>query len=292
MSSVLTRAIIKTLFYADIFNFPLTLPEIKKYLIDFKLQDHDLSKIIKKIPFISENRGFYFFSGRKNIINLRFKKEKISLKKLIFARKIARILFFIPTIKLIAITGNLAMLSASDNDDIDLLIMTENKRIWLTRLLCVLILKAIGVYRQPQESQVADKICLNMFLDSDHLTLPTIERDLYCAHEIVQMKPLLFRHGYENILLKKNPWVKKYLPNAYEAEYRKGRSLTNLSRCDLGIDSNFFDFLELLAKKFQLFYMSRRRTTEVIRDGYLRFHPRDARSPILSAYNKNLKKYL
>lgn len=291
MSSKLKNAIIKTLSYSDIFDYPLTLSEIRKYLIGYSLNRHlQLEKTIKSFSFINFKKGFYYFTGRQKIIELRIEKEKISRQKIKIARKIACLLFKIPTVKMIAITGNLALLSSDKKDDIDFLIITRKNRIWTTRFLCVLYLKIIGAYRKPKQNQVTDKICLNMFLDEDHLSLPVNEQDLYSAHEIIQMKPLFTSPRYENIILKNNLWVKKFLPNAIKSG--KGRSLTYLSRCDLDICSKLFNFLELLFKKFQLFYMKPRRTTEVIRDGYLRFHPHDARQVILSKYRKNLKKYL
>lgn len=291
MSSRLLRAIVKTLSYSDIFDYPLTLPQLKKYLIGFSLnQNLHLEKTIKSFSFINFKKGYYYFTGRQDIVGLRIEKEKISRQKLKIALTIARLLFHIPTIKMIAITGNLALLSSDKKDDIDFLIITRNNRMWTTRFLCVLYLKIIGAYRKPKQNQVTDKICLNMFLEEDHLSLPVNEQDLYSAHEIIQMKPLFTSPGYENIILKNNLWVKKFLPNAIKSG--KGRSLTYLSRCDLGICSKFFDILEFCAKRFQLFYMRKRRTTEVIKDGYLRFHPHDARHPILQDYQERLKKYL
>ena len=288
MAYQLQGAIIKTLSYSDIFNYPLTLPEIKKYLIGLRFSGLDLSVQLGKIPFIKEKKGYYYFYGRQEIISARISKQKNSLKKIRLAKKFARLLFFIPTVKLIAVTGNLAMLSADINDDIDLLILTQKRRIWLTRLFCVLILKIFGVYRQPAQSEVSDKICLNMFLDEEHLLLPAEERDLYSAHEIVQMKPLLERAGYENIMQRSNPWIEKFLPNAIPKKivpYRK-------NSFSVPLFSKLFDFLEISAQKFQLFYMRHSRTSEVIRSGYLRFHPKDARVHILKSYRDRLNKYL
>ena len=55
--------------------------------------------------------------------------------------------------------------------------------------------------------------------------------------------------------------------------------------------SKFPNFIELGLELFQLTYMKSRRTNEVVRDGYLRFHPKDARKWILKKYKRNLQKY-
>src|SRR3989344_3288838 len=124
MSSKLKRAVISTLIYSDIFNYPLKLTEIKHFLIGYRLPiknwQMNISKIIKSISQVSEKKGYYFLSRRKKIISERVKKNILSQKKISYAEKIARLLFYIPTVKLIAVTGNLALMAADKNDDIDL----------------------------------------------------------------------------------------------------------------------------------------------------------------------------
>ena len=290
-------AIIQTLCYSDIFDFPLTLPEIRKFLIGIPADESKILKELKKINFIKESKGYYFFSGKTQIITERIKKEAISRKKLESAIKFAQVLFLFPSIKAIAVTGSLALLSSDNKDDIDLLLITARNRIWTTRFLSVLFLKLTGVYRNPLETQAPDKLCINMFLDENHLTLPSNERDLYSAHEIVQMRILFARPGFENKMESCNPWVKKYLPNAINSESKKNDTVmvglagrpSHLTFSNLF--SLIFDILELILKNFQLSYMKSRRTTELIRDGYLRFHPRDARKLIMEKFNSKLKKY-
>jgi hypothetical protein len=48
--------------------------------------------------------------------------------------------------------------------------------------------------------------------------------------------------------------------------------------------------LEAIARRWQLKYMAKRRTTEVIESGRILFHPYDCRSRILLEYQKRLNK--
>jgi hypothetical protein len=51
-----------------------------------------------------------------------------------------------------------------------------------------------------------------------------------------------------------------------------------------------FAQLETLTRWVQLRYMAKKRTTEVVEEGRLRFHPQDARSWVLPEYQKTQKK--
>lgn len=51
-----------------------------------------------------------------------------------------------------------------------------------------------------------------------------------------------------------------------------------------------FSQLEAIARRFQLSYMARRLTTEVVEPGRIRFHPQDCCPQVLKDYQKRLKK--
>lgn len=210
------KAILRTLAYADVFDYPLTSQEIYQFLITKKSNSYsDFQKALNKIKMNDrrvETSGDYFFlKGRKKIVSLRKKREKWSRKKIKFAEKVAGILRLIPWIKLIGITGALAMNNADKEDDIDFLIITTQNRLWLTRGLVVSFLRLTRIYRRPEK--IKDRICPNMFLDEKHLAIPKKERDLFSAHEVCQMKPLWQKEGTYQKFLKANQWSKEFLPN-------------------------------------------------------------------------------
>lgn len=51
-----------------------------------------------------------------------------------------------------------------------------------------------------------------------------------------------------------------------------------------------FTQLEVLARTLQLWYMRKRKTTEVATSVLIKFHPQDARERVLKEYKKRLKK--
>ena len=210
-------AIITTLGYHDLFDYPLTQSEIKKFLIanskfqmtnaKFKIQN-----LIKKRK-IQKKNNFYFLTGRGKIIKTRQRRKKISQRKLIIAQRVSRYLRLIPSIKMIAVTGAIAIDNARKDDDIDFLIITSAERLWLTRILVVSLIELLGKRRRPQDLNPVDKICLNIFLDENHLGLPKNKRNLFTAHEIVQIKVIYQKDNLYQKFLKANQWLKKFLPN-------------------------------------------------------------------------------
>ena len=204
---LMKRAIFLALLYSDIFDYPLTKKELEKWEINLtpSLSCEERGRVRCK-------NNYYYLSNREKIIQLRQKRAIISSEKIILAEKTAQLLRRIPFIKMIAVTGALAMKNSDEQDDIDLLIITQKNRVWLTRFLATVILEFLGQRRRPKESSCGNKICLNMYLDVSKLKIPKIEQNLYSAHEVCQIKPIYNKDKIYEIFLISNSWVKRYLP--------------------------------------------------------------------------------
>lgn len=207
------KAILKTLAYADVFSYPLTSKEIHLFLIGQKISLVDMVKELKALKNLSQKRGFFYLKNQEKIFYLRQKRKKYSQEKIKIAQKITGWLKLVPWIKMVGITGNLAMNNADKDDDIDLLILTAKNRLWLSRFSVILITELLGVRRRPGQKSVANKICLNMFLDEAHLKIPPKEQNLITAHEICQLKPLFSKDNFYQKFIQQNPWSVKFLPN-------------------------------------------------------------------------------
>lgn len=209
----LQKAILKTLSYADVFDYPLTLTELHKFLIGTKASINDLAKALTEIKEVTQDGQFFFLKKRPKIVQIRQKRFGWSQNKLKIAQKVVKYLKLIPFIKMVAVTGNLAMNNAEQKDDIDLLIVTSQNRLWLTRLLTVFLMELVANRRRPKDQEVEDKICLNMFLAENYLQVPKKEQNLFSAHEVFQAKLLWERERAYQKFLKANQWAQKYLPN-------------------------------------------------------------------------------
>ncbi len=279
------KAILQTIIYADIFDYPLTKEEIWRGLIECNNVTMQLcNNAIKNIKSIKSKKGFYFMKGRDKLIAIRKERKKYSAEKLKIAREIIHRIKLIPSVKLIGITGALTMENGKKEDDIDLFIISSPGLLWTTRLLVTMLVEITGMRRHPQEKNANNKICLNMFVDEDNLEVPTKEQDLFSAHEVIQMKLLWEKNKTYEKFLFANSWVKKLLPNAITTNNKE--QITKNKKTNI-----FVDLIEELSKRFQLWYMRKRRTTEVIKEGVIRFHPQDARTWIMDRYSSKINIY-
>jgi len=277
----LQKAIFKTLIYADIFDYPLTKTEINHWLIwPHKPPPPNITSALSSF---SQSNSYYHLPSRQSIIKTRQSRSRFSQSKLKRAHRISRYLSFIPTIKLIAITGALSMANSRQHDDIDLFIITKKNRLWLTRLFSILLLELLQLRRRPQDKQTTNKICLNLFLDESSLKLSSSQRNLYTAHEVAQIKPVFNKNSTYQNFLNQNSWVKTYLPHAITIT----KSPPKLSTPSIDL----FNYLETLAYKLQFFYMKSKITNETISKTRAFFHPRPTNKIVLNQYHQNLKKY-
>lgn len=282
------RSIAATLCYADVFAYALTLEQLYGRLITptkvpLKLVRNKAAELVKKRRLSSVGRD-YCLCGREEIVKLKYQSLSISKQKRLKAKTMVNRLKFIPSVLLIGLSGNLAMNNAKASDDTDLFIVCQQNKLWTTRLLSILMTELFVQRRRPQETRIADKICLNMFVDEDHLIVPVEERDLFSAYEVTQMKPLFDRGGVYKRFCRQNQWVLKYLANAWDNEANQPKKEKRAGK----IESD--GLLEKWLGRWQRRFMQKRRTNEIIKHGYVRFHPNDARKWILKKYRKNLEK--
>lgn len=202
-ANALSAAILKTVAYADVFDYPLTSAEIWRYLIEVRASLHEVERALAHIPRLTKTRGHYTLSGREGLVSVRLEREGIAARlwpaAIHYGRHIARL----PFVRMVAVTGALAMNNIEQAADIDYLIVTDPGRLWSCRALVMLV--------RRWASLRGVVLCPNYLISLRNLVFP--DRTLYAAHEIAQMVPLAGLQVYESIR-RRNSWVSRFLPNA------------------------------------------------------------------------------
>ncbi|MEK7168938.1 MAG: hypothetical protein AAB778_02895 [Patescibacteria group bacterium] len=243
--------------YHEIFDFKLTKDELHKWQY----------KNVKE-----------FAKGFKN--KTRLQREKYSKKKLKLAKRAAILISKIPTVKFVGITGALAMNNAGRNSDIDLMIITKSGRLWMTRLLSYMAIWLNGYKtRKPNQKNEKNKLCINLWMDENDLTWNKLDRNIYTAHEIAQIVPLVNKNNIYERFLRCNRWILNFWPNS--VKILRSKKTSNF------ISIHLISWLmEKLAYNIQYLYMSRKITREVVTPTRAIFHPNDWGKIVLEKLNK------
>ena len=203
----LESAILATMAYADVFDYPLTFEQLHRYLIGMQVSSHHLQYVLRN-GFLASHQmssfsGFYTLPGREGIVETRRRRAENSAHLWTKANSYGHLIARLPFVRMVAVTGALAMDNAQPDDDIDYLIVTAPGKLWLCRAIVIALVR--GAARR------GDTICPNYFLSERALDF--FQRSLYTAHELVQMVPLSGQGVYERIR-KLNTWSSRFLPNA------------------------------------------------------------------------------
>lgn len=207
-------AILQAVAYSDIFDYPLTGAEIHRYMVGIGASLESVQALLSGDSLsarLSHRSGFYLIPGRDPIVETRRRRSEVAASMWPRARRYGATIARLPFVRMVAVTGALAMDNVDPNTDIDYLVVTEPGRLWLCRAMVVAFVRLAA--------RRGDLICPNYFLSAQSLALG--EPDLFTAHELVQMVPLAGLDTYRQ-MCRLNSWAGWFLPNAFNAPRRAG----------------------------------------------------------------------
>lgn len=331
--NLLEKSILATIAYYDVLDCPLTGFEVFKYLINplhtitqsgfgqnlelepinkvfyldvlnnLKNLSHPLGSPLRRIEasearYIDEHNGFYFLKNRKEIFKTKIERQKISDQKRRKTRKIICWLQIIPYLRLVAISGSVALSNAQKNSDIDLLIIAKHKRIWTARFILSLFIHLIGKRRHAKKTK--DRLCLNHYITDQSLKINF--PSLYNAQTYSHLIPVL---EIEQDIYKKfqqaNKWIKDYLfiypkqeiPD--QRQIKKSKFLRKIAKFqEFILDTFIGSILEKIFKIIQkisikIHSLRDRGEGRVVTDEFqLEFHPQSPETEVIDKYNKKV----
>ena len=232
---------------------------------------------------ISIREGYVFLPVDKELLLRTVQRNMWSLGKIQFAKRYLKILSKVPWVRMIGISGSVASFNATEDDDIDLFIITAAKRIWLARTVDWLLLNLFRVRRNASSTDVKNKLCINYYLAEDQLGLKN--RDIFTANEIARLIPIHDK-GVYNHFINSNSWGKNHLGNFWKDFQMNNADL----QCPLPRFRFIpIDWIEFVLAKVEKRYMMPKMTKEHVNQHEVRFHPKDARQRVLKEYEKRLE---
>jgi hypothetical protein len=188
----LHQELLKTLSYFSFFSYVPTVKEVWLFLpvkISFGAFKKALSIYLRKEKDIQKH-GQYLYSGNKGGIDIGAIQESnmASNKKLRQLDDVYSSFHINPFICFVGVTGSVAANNANEEDDIDVFIISYPHRLWICRLITIVLLTLRGARRTPRSTDVKDKVCCNLWFDGADLQVPRERQTVFTAREIVLMK--------------------------------------------------------------------------------------------------------
>jgi hypothetical protein len=200
-------AIARSVIYASLFDYPLTLDQLHQTLIESDqtvaevLAVYEGSEMLQAV--VDYRDGFFFPGGRDDLIAERRRRETRSRAFLERHRRLLRLLCAVPFTRLVALSGSVAHLNLEEHGDLDLFIVTRGRRVWTVTVAVLLLAKLLRQRRT---------VCANFVLADSHLRLGLEQQDVFTASQVIHLKPLIGDAVLDEFTAA-NPFVTRFYPN-------------------------------------------------------------------------------
>lgn len=298
------KAIVRTVAYFDIFDYPLTDFEIWRLLYKNNASLEEVGEVIKEEELkniIAEEKGFYFLKGREEIIKKRMERYNYSDRKFKRSLKVIKFFKLVPWLKMIAVGNIMGAHNLRNEGDIDFFIITAQGRIWLARFFAIIIVKLMRL--RPNLKNSKDKICLSFFISEENLDLKELmlinsekEDDTYFIYWFAGLVPIYDKNGIYDKFIKSNGWLLKYLPNFINPNILNRRKTTTARSGNYPVNL-IFSRLENFFKKWQLKIMPKeikeimnKDSRVLISDSIIKSHANDRRDMYRKIWEEKISK--
>ncbi|MDD5039697.1 MAG: hypothetical protein PHY34_00945 [Patescibacteria group bacterium] len=305
----LEQAILKTLCYFDIFDYPLTSFELWKWLYT-GAENRDLAAVTlvdivalleTSAPLrgaVSAKYGFYFLTGRDGIVHQRMDRYRFAEQKFSRTVRMLKLLRFVPFVRMVGVCNTLAFNNSRPDADIDLFIITRHGRIWQSRFWVVGLLRLLNV--RPRPGRTRDTFCASFFLSDDALSIEQLQLrdDIYLPYWTAQVVPVYDDGAYDRFVAANN-WVWKTIPHWITVAPTPRRTVQPVRWLQQFTQALCALVPESIFKKYQLRIMPARLrdvankdSRVIVTDRMLKFHDNDRRSVYLAEWRKRAARIL
>lgn len=313
--SYLRNSILATLVYYDVFDYPLTLLEVYKYLINpgrisritggiGEIKISDISEELDRLAgsgTIGHKNGFYFLKERNEIYDLRLERHKIADRKWKKFLKMVRFLALAPYLRGVFASGSMAINNTDDESDFDILVIAKSGRLYTGRFFLWLISSLGGIRRKKHEKIAPDKLCFNHYITDDRLYIP--HESIFNAQTYVNLKPVMIGTELADEFYSANLWLNNYVYNFHPQREWARRSVNRpvlfkfiAKTAEFFLDITFGNKIESIFKNFQQKRIKSDPATYepggrvIFTDKELEFHPRSFERVVIEKYKANLAK--
>jgi glycosyltransferase involved in cell wall biosynthesis len=201
------RAVVDTIAYGALFDYPMTLREIHRSLMSVSLSRREIAGLLSRHPAVrsrvESEPPYHFLKGKRASIESRREAMRRTRELLARERSSLAIVRRAPFVRMVALSGATAHENTRD-DDVDLFVVTAPGRTWAVAFLLFVVMKLLGRRKT---------ICLNYLVGEDRLALP--EHDAFTAGQILALKPIAGTSVFYR-LVRENSWGARFFPGFWE----------------------------------------------------------------------------
>ena len=200
------NAVLATVSYSDVFDMPLEIERLHRFLVGRPANLDEVESTVAQL--VSDGHlervgDLVYLAGRAEVLAIHADRvgraETMWHDAKTWGTRVAKL----PFVRMVAVTGGLAVDSVAAHDDIDLFIITAPRRLWTARLATVILVRLAA--RRDVD------LCPNYLISCDALEIDP--QSTYAAREIAQMVPLAAPELLHT-LRERNRWILDHLPNA------------------------------------------------------------------------------
>ncbi len=243
-------AFLRSVTYAALFDYPLTLAQLRASLVEVRAEAAVVASWWRDSEFLQatvEHRdGLYFPAGRAELLLTRTRREALSRDLLEHEHRVLSLVARMPFVRMVALSGSLAHLTAERSADLDLFVITAPGRVWSVTLSVLVISRLLG-WRK--------RMCLNYVISERAMAIEPA--DLFSANQIIHLRPIVGHDVFERFV-NANPFVKALYPNFEAGTPGKPRPKSAFERA---LSFGAGRVLESLARAIYSWHLERRAAT-------------------------------
>jgi len=297
---MLKNRVLSTLKFFDLQDYPLTLLELHRFLISEGLRqkidtqgeivsldhfssaaslDQILSSLQTDISEAENTLGFYHLKGRGEIVKSRLSNYYYGFAREKLIKRYIKFLRFLPFVRGVGLAGSQAMGQQKPASDIDLLIITDPRFMWLSRTLVTVYFQVLGIRRHGKK--IANRFCLNHYVAGPKEVGNF--RNLYTALEYLKLRPLVFGQSIFQFRQNNSNWMKAFFPEAKDFNFNAETKTKIQTVLEKLFANKFGDLLEGSLKRWRLPKIKKEKFI-VVEENELSFHPDSKQQALLQKF--------
>ncbi|MEZ4722596.1 MAG: nucleotidyltransferase domain-containing protein [Flavobacteriales bacterium] len=198
-------AVIESLAYFDVFQYPLKPSEVHQFTKTPIARQNIVPTLnyLVNLGLIYKHGQYYSLVDDVALTTRREKGNDMAATMLKRARFFSHLISRFPFVRGVCISGSLSKGYIDELGDVDYFIITKPGRLWIARTLLIAFKKVFLLNSKKY-------FCVNYFVDTEHLEIP--DKNIFTATEVMTLIPVYSMESHQ-AFVNSNKWAESYLPN-------------------------------------------------------------------------------